>query len=488
MVALFASMSCFESQHTLASSLKYLVMNYYQAPQSVLQDTFKSFYRKRDFFRVPSRNFNFFAPTYNSFKAIADVNNISLITDKYLQTANISNNDCINFYPTVWTFPEAPYSFKKIFNNKSLPENQTTKYETTIIPIPSLDFNFVYCDVPKLRHELPWNMEPLYNAFKRKVWILEIFSIFGVVITLNYAVNQATFSETIFVTLGLIFPDGIDLGNRFKRVPLLYFWLFACFNLSIHYSAIITSTVISPPKESSFSFLSEIAKSNISLLFDSKTAFQVVNTSVRNQIRKRGNNEDILALNQVLKNFVTKVRILGKEPHSGEREGAGVLVSQRKIVLVHMWHFVITYFDEVANLFSNLSPHKRPVHCYLGKRLIPSGAMYMVFVLPGNGYKNELKISILHLMESGIYMYWRMEYIQLVHSRRVQDRSKVISSTKVIYDFEDVVISPLLLEGKISTVFFLWFVCLTGVCFPIFLFEKFANFNIPSWNTWDWYC
>ncbi len=484
---LFTFLNLFIIQETFALLLKYLVMNYYQAPQSELQETFKYFYRKRDYYRVPYRNFTVFGPTYNSFNAIAEVNNITLITDKYFETANISNHNCINFYPNVWTFPEAPYSLQKIFRHKSSQKNQSSRQisnsEVTIIPIPQFDFNFVYCDAPKLRREVPWNIESLYYVFKSNVWLLILLSIFGVMTALKFIANQATFSETAFVTLGLIFPDGIDLENKFKRIPLLYFWIFACFNLSNHYSAIITSTVISPPKERSFSFLSDIAKNNFTLLLDSKVSFQIVNTSVRNQVDDYGNNSDIVALNGALENFVTKVRLLSLEVHSGsgERKGAQLLASKGKFYLVHMWQFVLTYFDEVNNLFGSITPHKRPVHCYLGKRLVPSGAMYMLFVSPGTGNKHKLKRTFFLLMDSGIYLYWRKEYIQLVHSMRVQDRSKVISSTKVVYDFEDVVISPLLLEGKISSVFFLWFVCMTGICFPIFLFEKLINFKVPCW-------
>lgn len=211
-------------------------------------------------------------------------------------------------------------------------------------------------------------MEPLYDAFNRNVWLLILLSILGVTITIKFLVHQSTLSESTFVRLVLLFIDGIDLENKFKRIKLLYFWLFASFNLSIYYSAIITSTVISPPKESSFSFLSEVSKKNFTILFDSKIAFQLVNTSVRNHIHDQRSNKDIAFLNQALEHSNTKVRILGKEVHSGEREGARLLASERNFFLVHMWQFVITYFNEVNNLFGNISPHKRPVHCYLGKR------------------------------------------------------------------------------------------------------------------------
>ncbi len=96
--------------------------------------------------------------------------------------------------------------------------------------------------------------------------------------------------------------------------------------------------------------------------------------------------------------------------------------------------------------------------------------MYQVFVLPF-GNNKKLRKAALYLVESGILKYWRDEYIKLRYAKRVQERSKVISRTKIIYDFEKAVTSSLALEGKISSVFFLWVACLVGGCCTVFVAE-----------------
>ncbi len=108
-----------------------------------------------------------------------------------------------------------------------------------------------------------------------------------------------------------------------------------------------------------------------------------------------------------------------------------------------------------------MKPHERPVHCYIGKRLIPGGEMYQFIETPPSQLGGLVKRVSLYMMESGISQFWYEEYVALRHSTRVQDRARVVSRTKIRYDFEEErVITPLELQGKISSVFFLSFVSL----------------------------
>lgn len=451
-------------------SLKYLVMNYFQLPQSVLKNTLTIFPRKRDYYQVPNRTYSLFGPIFNSFKVVADAVNLSLITDRQLKSIKLPKQDYMIAYPTVWSFPGAPYALESVVNTYHSNASHHINNDVTFLPIPPLDFNFIYCDVPKVKTEVPWNFETLTFSFEMDSWCAILLSIVTVKLVLKYIVRKATIIDTVFIVLNSMFPDGLHTPKIFKRVPLFYIWVFMCFFISNHYAATITCLLISPLQENSFSYFSQVAQNNFTVLFDSVVSFRIVNSSVRHQFV--GNkNSDILALNQILDLSSSKVRFLANDVHSSAYElPAKCLASERKLVSVQMWHFVIPVVNDVDKLYENIEPHQRPVHCYLGKRLIPSGKMYQIFMEPAWN-KGILGTIGLYMMESGISKYWRDEYIALKYARKVQDRNKVISSTKIIYSFEKAVALPLALEGKISSVFFLWVVCLIGGCCTVFLAE-----------------
>ncbi len=449
-------------------SLKYIVLNYFHLPQSVLQDTFQNFPRKRDYYQVPNRTFSSFGPIFNSFKVIADTVNLSLITDNYFKSVNISKEKYTDIYPAVWSFPGAPYSLKNVVNTYSN-GSKNIDNDVKVITVPTIGFNFIYCDVPKVKTELPWNFETLTFSFEFDIWCLILLSIVCVILTIKQIVRKSSLSDTIFLVLGSLFPDVLHVPKLFKQIPLLYIWVFSCFVISIHYSATITSILISPPQEDSLSFFSEVVQNNFTILFDSIVAFRVINASVRHQL-PGSKNPDILAINSIMDLLTSKTRVLNNEVHTGVRESpAKRLATERKLALVHLWNFVIPVVKDVDNLYENIEPYKRPVHCYIGKRLIPCGSMYQISVLP-QGNKKLGRISS-YMMESGINNYWRDEYIALKFAARIQDRSKVISKTKIIYSFEKAVTTPLELEGKISSVFFLWVICLMGGCCTVFAGE-----------------
>lgn len=452
---------------TKTDSLKYLVLNYFRVPQVLLNNTFHNFYRKRDYYRVPNRAFTPFGPNYLTFKALSEAVNSTVITEVYAQSANISMVGCAQIYPVVWTYTGAPYSLEILMKIYFLSKNVSNA--VTVIPIPIINFNFVYCDLPKLKTEMPWNMKTLAEAFDTSVWLSILVSIVAVTITLKLVVEDTSFVETGYIALDALFPDNVDAPRKFQRVPLLYLWLLICFILSNYYSGIITSAVISPSQENSYSYLTELVTQNFTILFDSKVTFGVINATARFQLNTT-QNADELALNQVL-DVASKYRILKNDVYSEQESPTKLLIKQRKLVLVYLWQFVIDHLNKVNSLFANVSPRKRPVHCYIGKRLIPAGSVYQVYVAPIGDGGDKLGRIARYIMESGIYFYWLDEYIQLLHSSRVQERSRVKSMTKFSYDFEEATIAPLELEGKISSIFFLWFVCLICLCCSIFLIE-----------------
>lgn len=451
-------------------SLTYIVMNYFQLPQSVLQETIQNFHRKRDYYRITNHTCSPFSPIFNNCKVIADALNLTLITDRHFKTLNISNEGYIDMYPAVWSFPGAPYSLRNVVNIYHSNEMKQSTNDLSILPMPTVDFNFVYCDVPNIKAELPWNLETLTFSFDFDIWFLILLSIVTVTLVLKYIVRKANILETIFTVVGSLFPDVLHVPKIFRKVPLLYVWLFMCFVISNHYAATLTSLVIRPPQEHSLNYLAELAQNNFTILFDSIVSFRLVNASIRHQ-SVGSRNSDILAMKSILDLLSTKVRVIKNEVHQAEYDmPASRLASERNLAMVHMWQYVIPAVNDVHSLYDKIEPHKPPVHCYIGKRLVPCGLMYQVIVLPlGNNVK--LRRTVLFIIESGIIKYWRDEFIEMRYANRVQERSKVISRTKIIYSFEKAVTSPLALEGKISSVFFLWVIFLVGGCCPVFVAE-----------------
>ncbi len=124
-------------------------------------------------------------------------------------------------------------------------------------------------------------------------------------------------------------------------------------------------------------------------------------------------------------------------------------------------------------------------HCYIGQKLISSGSLYQIVTPPKGGKHVKLAKA---LFESGIYSYWYTELGKIQYSTRVQDRAKVKGPTKIIYEFEETIMSseklePLKLEGRIKTVFFSVAVnfILSYLCFTL---EHLFEYLNSSWKIW----
>lgn len=441
--------------------------------EHILQD----FSRKRDYYRTPARQFDSFGPVFQIYKAIAETANATLVTKGFLNSLNISRNNFTNIYPTVWIYPGAPYTLPNILYNQEA--------NTSIIPLPGPTLNFAYCDIPQLKSEKIWNIYTLTFSFDTTVWILLFVSsiLTTTALFLNFYLNNSydlkiSFANIYFVVFRSIFPDNLELPKKLKKTWLVYVWILFCFLASNYYTAILTSAVISPSREVSHSYASELASNKFRLVFDNGPALYLINASIQYLVKDKGLDSqsdkwnDLQSIYQMLEK-IDKKYVLNGPSHGTETYlgGAKVLANVRKTAFVAVWNFAIEQISKVNTLYGNISPHKRPIHCYLGKRLVENGEMYQVMTPPHGKF---LGIYGQRLIEAGINNYWRKEYVELRHSTRVQDRNKVISPTKIIYDFEGATAAPMNLEGKISSVFFLWSVCML-VSFCSFFVERYYH-------------
>lgn len=154
--------------------------------------------------------------------------------------------------------------------------------------------------------------------------------------------------------------------------------------------------------------------------------------------------------------------------------------SDSKTVTVSTWCLVIMTLNKAYEYIKETGlskPGTITKHCYLGKHLIHGGEWYHIVTVPPKqkrvGHLTE------YLQQGGFIAYWHDEMSSLAYSERVQDRSKVISRTKIKYDFGQN-LDSIQIEGKVLTVFFLWGVCV-GISIVVFIIEKLrSSFNCKN--------
>ncbi len=215
---------------SMPSPLKYAVLNHFNITQTILIDTLNNFHKKRDWYRAPNQKFDSFGPILIPVNSISQAANLSLITDDYFQKANISQSEYINIYTSVTSYPGTSYTLYNI-----LKKHRAFRYKTggfTILSTANLNFNFVYCDVPKFKQETPWHIDILLSPFQITFWYIELLFVVSAVLTLKLLAKDITFLETSFLVLRSMLPDNADATVKLKKIQFYYLWLLASLVLS----------------------------------------------------------------------------------------------------------------------------------------------------------------------------------------------------------------------------------------------------------------
>lgn len=469
---------CFCHQPEIPSKkevLKYLIMHYFQTNQSILENSFKTFPRKRDFYRSIERKPNSFDAFFPIIKFVADALNATLITEKYASETKIYTT--LQVYPNVRLFG-AQYTLENLTKYFS---GETNKFQTdyTVTQLFPLDNNFAYCDTPRNRLSA-WDVEFLVSAFSWDLWAFVLLSMVIVVVaelTINFR-KQGWKNIKVLDLICMVvfsFTEGIEVPKSMHKSFILTFWLMVAYILADLYSGVLTSVMISPSEEKSIDFISELASDNYSLVFPSKGAFTKLKVSTDYYKTKEGNKasslqNDLRAIIMMMKkvNFIDVNEQGLLQSANANDMAVHQLAFKARTCIVDNWISAINMIDSVRKLLDKKKG--RHLHCYIGKRLLPSGTRYSFYVSLVKDYNGILLTKAARAtMEAGIFLYWRDESLGLGYSDRVQERSRLINPTKLKYKFEENDLAALKIEGNLSTAFFLWAVCMgiCGICFIV---------------------
>lgn len=266
-----------------------------------------------------------------------------------------------------------------------------------------------------------------------------------------------------------------DVGTRKKltKSGLLGLWTLVSFIFSNFYSAVITSLMIIPPGDEPMTEISHLLENNYILIFPNQRDLNIVNATV-NYVKTKNND-----LNASRALISRGAQITGTH---GITFGK-TLAFTKHVAAIDLWHNVLAIL-EFANAALELNAENAKKHCYIGKKLIPSGDLFQIFTPPKGGKHAKLAKN---LLETGFYSFWYTELRKMQYSSRVQERSKVKEPTDNVFDFEDITASefkPLKFEGRIKSVFFGCIIMGSLGSFSGFIMEHLWKYFSNCWSNW----
>lgn len=313
-------------------------------------------------------------------------------------------------------------------------------------------YNLAYCDVKKFAKQSVFDMTIFTDPFDTYTWIALATSFIIVTFIISCYPNGSPFLflTAIFPTFSALFsaftgPSSIN--GKLERSLVFTFWLIFSTIFMNFYTGIMTSTFIRPPPTEILGSVDDLLCNKYTLIFSSKAT--LLSTKVLAE------HQNISALLKLIQT----ARV--SQDHIGE------LAYGHRIALVYYWTVVfeaVTTADElIRNSNKNNKDQRQDRKCFVGTKLIDSGKLFYAFLPPDSG---KVVRVFRKIYDTGIYRLWQKEYIGMSHSKRVQDRVKFISQTKVWFE-ENTEEQSLRLDGKMTNVFVLYGVC---VSFSVFAF------------------
>lgn len=329
--------------------------------------------------------------------------------------------------------------------------------------------NFFYCGVPKKRRTYPWKFNLFTDPLDHWTWIfLLVFFLFIASILTYHDFNNEEAPEIAQV----LFSATLQLGtHRFSRHSgLLTLWMGATMFLVFIYSGEITSTLIRPSENDIMTTFSDLRNQNYTPYISTAMNLGILKStllSMKSSSPTRKNIEYFLQ-NMEMDNTWNPLEnsVFGSQRFS---------IDWCELILesLHRSHEIIER--------GSTTPWQKARRCHIGQELLRFDEEFFVTLPP----RNE-EVNVVHtlLFQTGIAQRFSKEYVDMVISRRVQDRARIVGRTKV-KEMEDVPVDVVKLEGKIVTVFLLWVVCIFGTILPFigeFLYFRFRTTTVQRFG------
>ncbi len=442
----------------LHSVLYYLDSSY---NQSLLNSVIQNYSQLRSFHNWPRRTH----PIVIFCNVVAQAFNATLESkmDNYYLT-NPTQQTYPNQFPTIITTLDTidvphktPSFYLKLYSTR----NNTNEFPLFVAK-DTYRFNFVYCDIPKRQRESLWSFTIFTSPFDIWTWILLILSLLTISKVTQISVKPFDFIAEILSNISSLLSSSIGTPtHKAGREKSFLFILWISCGIIIHtfYVGMISSLLVRLPEENVMKNLTSLYRSNYKLVYADKGSLEFVKSLA------------ISAKFAPLINMLNAARVL-PEPNNLE-----ALAFKTNVAVVYLWTYAFNVAAAAKVLISKQNIKNAKFghrESYVGKELWNDNRQSFFGVIPP---KAGLVYTILQrLVAAGIYRYWYEEYEGLAISKRVQDRVKFVSPTKIRLDEKFIRgvsdVPSLKMSGKIKTIFCVWTICL-GTCVAVLFLEMF---------------
>lgn len=329
------------------------------------------------------------------------------------------------------------------------------------VQVESHQNSFVYCAFLRRETISLWEFSLFTEPFDYWIWLLFLASFVFI-----FPLSSVTFSGTSVSQVVIsIFSGMFSLGTcrLSRRSKLCTVWLLMCLILGHLYSGEMSSELISPRKKYVMRWIDELDRKRYKMTMTEKEDSSQ-KTFIGNGTRK----------GSILSRLYRKVRIVNKSDLNNQ------LLFEKRSFTMREWaeaHALSRTLRKMSRRQKKRGNRKRRRFCHVGQEVIDMGPRFFI-ALPPKNYRLAQVFG--KLIEAGIYQRWTFEQDAMRHSRRVQERSRVISPTKVLQRKSEE-FKELALEGKTVTIFLLWMTCVI-ISAGIFFLECILCIIKFIWN------
>lgn len=419
------------------SQIPVLLLDHHYLPQELVLQTLKNYSRLRDFHKNPPLR----GPLIHHAYFIASAMNATLIA-----TRTLNGSRCPNEHSNMPTFYYQIYGVELEDAYRRIRKIEGTRsFETLRFPVP---WNFVICHHPRQEQQNLSPMEIFKTRMDASTWSCLGISLLLISVLISLKTGS-TGSPVIMTLLASLLNPGISAVSRIlQRSWLFNLWLYSSLVFITYFSGSLTSTVISPSKEVRITNLVQLADNNYSAIF--KTTKDRLRCIKVAKIISNSRESKIVE------------RLAGSAFVAPENtDFSNSLVAAEGHAYLSIWILSMHTVTRANEYLEKMKiSHK---HCYVGEELYFQEKGF--FVVTFNREHEKVAKLLEVLMESGIYNIWYKEYVGIAISHRVQDRSKMISRTKLIEERKQLKALQMA-DGKLQNVFLLWITSLS-ICLLI---------------------